>query len=121
MSRRVELISALIASALGLTWLVCEVNALQSMWFLGELGGIGARGSQGQPVGMNGAGLYFAGMAIVMICLAAGAYLHAVQRLFSGLVVIWAAAVSGIPIRPATSPGVTESTLRRHGYEPITT
>lgn len=93
MSRRIELISAMIACALGLIWLAYDVNALQSIWVVETLGGIGAGHSAAQPIGFNSVGLYFTGMAIVVICVAVGAYLHAVQRLLPGLLMVWVAAM----------------------------
>lgn len=97
MSRRIELIAALIACALGLIWLADEATTLQSLWSMGALVGSGHTSSQ--PIGTNGTGVYFMAMAIVMMGIALGAYLHTVQRFPLGLILLWATSViAGIAI-----------------------
>jgi len=92
MSRRLELVAALLSCALGLIWLVGEANTLQSLWVVGAVNGSGAGPAPEQTIGRNGAGLYFAGMTTIMIGVAVGAYLHVVQRLPRGLWLVWLAA-----------------------------
>jgi hypothetical protein len=92
MSRRIELVAAVLACALGLIWLVYEANTLQALWVLGAINGSGAGPAPEEPIGWNGTGLYFAGMAAIMICVALGAYLHVVQRRPRGLWLMWLAA-----------------------------
>ena len=92
MSRRIELISALLASALGLIWLVYEASLLQSLWMVGAIGGSSSGQPAGQPIGFNRTGLFFVVVAAAMICIALGAYLHTIQRLFGGLLLLWVSA-----------------------------
>ncbi|HZU11239.1 MAG TPA: hypothetical protein VFB58_00220 [Chloroflexota bacterium] len=88
MQRHIELATGLLATALGLIWLVAEVSALQSLW-LTMSGAFPPSHYIAQPISVNGSGPYFAGSALAIIAVAVGAYVHTLRRHRLGVPLLW--------------------------------
>ena len=94
MFRRIELGSALAATLLGLIWLGYEAHSIQLLYASGA--GFGSGAGPGPSLSLGTVMLYFAGAALLYVCVSMSAYLHVVRGHQVGLAALWILAVLAV-------------------------
>jgi hypothetical protein len=89
MRRVIELVSALAATTTGLIGVVTEVRVIAYPYDSPQIGGPAAFGTQSWSVMSTQINHFMVLLALLLIGLSVGAYLHAIYRSVWGLAILW--------------------------------